>query len=181
MSSTVRDQTLRCFMITVVKNEKGQSLLEFIIFLPLFISLIVVSYRISMSIMGSINQQKIVRGYYYSLIRNNSFVPTYGDLRGVNYSVSRTGMSFIGWRERKVGETPVAPCYSIGGFLGIEREECQDPWASTGTSQIRVQTAFGVCGATFSTGPGTGENKNFVRFFPTEDFVSATSGGCVYQ
>jgi hypothetical protein len=47
-------------------NQEGQAVFELLIFLPFLLFLYTIYYTAGNAINGSINQQKAVRGYFYS-------------------------------------------------------------------------------------------------------------------
>ncbi|MBP9673842.1 MAG: hypothetical protein KBD63_02005 [Bacteriovoracaceae bacterium] len=157
-------------------QENGQALFEFIIFLPFMLLLYAILLSIGGAINGSLNQQKAVRGYFYSRIKHNSFLPTPTDLSELVVS-TKVGMSFIGWREYSDGLVPVAPCYKLmplGGALSSGTEKCDNTYSGNQrtTQFIRVKTAYGVCSATYRVYSG-----GFIQALGTDVSV-ADRGGC---
>lgn len=149
------------------KRESGQSIFEFILFLPIIVSLYLFLVNIGASINGSINQQKVTRAYFFSRLKNNSVFPTpianSGGMPG-NQSWSRFGMFFIGWKEKWAsgGQYPLAPCYPLSLPMGKqEGDEC-NRWEKSTTQFIRPRAVFGVCGATFRTRGGVVERDTQV-------------------
>ena len=151
-------------------NQKGQALIELIIFLPLMFMFYSMISGFANAINGSINQQKVTRGYFYYRIQNNSTIPK-PDKDRTYSNWKNFGMFFIGWKdffETGDGESgrPVAPCYRITVPLAANSDDkCETKYTSTSTQYIRVQTAYGVCGATYE------RHDSFVQ--PVPDF----SGG----
>lgn len=131
------------------KNEKGQALIELIVFLPLMITLYSVIGGLASSINGSINQQKVTRAYFYYRIQNNSTIPT--PKAGSWDSWKKFGMFFIGWKDYfQGGETPVMPCYKINiPFRNSPQDKCEDSYSEAKTLWVRVGTVYGVCGGTY--------------------------------
>lgn len=134
-------------------NQKGQALIELIIFLPLMFMFYSMISGFANAINGSINQQKITRAYFYYRIQNNSTIPKPS---GSTYaSWKQFGMFFIGWKDYfESGEDesgrPVAPCYRLTVPLSANADDKCETKYTTPTSQfIRVQTVYGVCGATY--------------------------------
>jgi hypothetical protein len=132
------------------KNQKGQALIELIVFLPLIITLYSVIGGFAASINGSINQQKITRAYFYYRAQNNSTIPK-PDANRVYMNWNQFGMFYIGWKESFVGgETPVMPCYRINiPFKTAPTDKCEDAYTNTNTLFVRVGTVYGICGTTF--------------------------------
>ncbi len=144
----------------LVSNQKGQALFEMIIFIPFLIFLYTIYSTTGNSISSSINQQKAVRGYFYSLIKGNSYLNTFDDLeRFRDKSIKMVGFSAIGWREKSKnnGDLSFAPCFKFSTMLknGSE-EDCDDKTreadsdGSPSTRIIRIFTYYGVCGPVYS-------------------------------
>jgi len=134
-----------------INAQKGQAVFEFLVFLPFLILLYILSVTVNGAINASINQQKITRGYLYARMKNNS---TYPPPELLKSSIKRAGMYMIGWREKSVGnsdESPLAPCFQIPVFgEATNKDTCDsDGGNKTTTGFIRVETAYGVCGATW--------------------------------
>jgi hypothetical protein len=161
-----------------LKHQRGQALIELIIFLPFLFILYGVVSGFAHSINGSINQQKITRAYFYYRVQNNSYIPK-PDAEGMHLNWSTFGMFFIGWKDFFKGQdSPVMPCYKITipmqGSNGTE--QCEDKYTTTTTSWIRVGTVYGVCGGTY------GVAQSNVLHYPDNgtDFVRLTNySGCI--
>lgn len=135
-------------------NQKGQALIELIIFLPLMFMFYSMIAGFANAINGSINQQKVTRAYFYYRVQNNSTIPkpdkakTYGAWKNF-------GMFFIGWKDYfETGEDeagrPVAPCYQLTVPLGPNGDDvCESKYTNPSSMFIRVQTVYGTCGATY--------------------------------
>lgn len=136
-----------------INTEKGQAVFEFLVFLPFLILLYILSVTVNGAINASINQEKITRGYLYARMKNNS---TYPPPVLLISSVNRAGMYFLGWREKVFGDDyPVAPCFQIPVFgEATNKDTCIKGGSETTTGFIRVETAYGVCGATWERDPG---------------------------
>ncbi len=130
-------------------DQNGQALIELIIFLPLMVTLYSVVGGFASSINGSINQQKIVRSYFYYRIQNNSTIP--GPKSGDWDTWRQFGMFFIGWKDYfKDESTPVMPCYNVKvPFKNDVKDLCEDAYKDTKTLWVRVGTVYGVCGGTY--------------------------------
>ena len=131
-----------------VKLNKGQALIELIIFLPLMIALYSVISGFANSINGSINQQKITRAYFYNRIQNNSTFPG-PSLVGDSLPMwSVFGVFFIGWKDYfKNATSPVMPCYKVSiPFKNGPKDKCEDAYSQKRTLWVRVGTVYGVCG-----------------------------------
>lgn len=135
----------------MMKNEKGQALIELIIFLPLIVTLYSVISGFANSINGSINQQKITRAYFYNRIQNNSTIPGPGVVRGEYPAWSLFGMFYIGWKDYfKNAGSPVMPCYKVNiPFKDSPKDKCEDSYNTAVTLWVRVGTIYGICGATY--------------------------------
>ncbi len=154
----------------LINNEKGQAVFELIIFIPFLVFLYSIYYTIGNSISGSINQQKAVRGYFYALVRGNSYINSLTDLQELNGgAVKRIGFNAIGWREKSdgAGKLAFAPCFKFSSVLKSNTtEECDDSTREDeGKSRlIRVFTFYGVCGPAYTTSP----NGAYFEIIPGE-------------
>lgn len=137
-------------MKRIVKNQKGQALIELIIFLPMMFMLYSLISGFANAINGSINQQKVTRGYFYYRVQNNSTIPK-PDQEGGYKTWSRFGMFFIGWKEYFGSNSdPFLPCYRVSvPFKAADADKCEEKYTKTTTQWIRVGTVYGVCGATY--------------------------------
>ncbi len=137
-------------------DEDGQAIFEVLVFLPLLIFLYTIIYNVGNAINISINQQKVTRRYFYYLSKGNSFLPSQDDLQEYSSGNLRVGMSMIGFRAKTGGGgasgNSVAPCFRFNSFLtGSSSETCDE--GTTGersTSFVRIFTAYGICGDTYS-------------------------------
>ncbi len=133
-----------------ISEENGQSIFEFISFVPFYLVLMSVFINLSGAINGSINQQKAVRGYFYYNLRGNS--------RGLDRvyiskisqeGVSQMGYYALGYMEEQVGEVPKTTCYEMRNFIpGAEQiDTCEQKpdYSENVTQYVRVSTADGVC------------------------------------
>ena len=144
----------------IVSNQRGQALFEMIIFIPFLIFLYTIYSTTGNSISSSINQQKAVRGYFYSLNKGNSYLNTYADLeRFRDKSIQMVGFSAIGWREKSKGggDVSFAPCFKFSTMLkNGATEDCDDSSresdsdGNSTTRIIRIFTYYGVCGPVYS-------------------------------
>lgn len=145
-------------MITVAKNifkrkrnQKGQGIVEFLIFLPFIIMMYSVTMSLSNAINASINQQKITRAYWHYRNMNNSTIPR-PRRRGseTTNNWNKFGMEVMGWSERIEGDTPVAPCYKFVLPLGeSDGDVCDESYSGQSSQFIRVQTVYGMCGVSY--------------------------------
>src|SRR5438874_2506988 len=93
-------------------DQKGQAIFELILFLPFLLFLYTIYYTAGNAINGSINQQKAVRGYFYNLMKNNSYVLTLSDLRSLQGNgTNQAGFFAIGWASKTQGKNRFAPCF----------------------------------------------------------------------
>lgn len=136
-------------------NQKGQALIELIVFLPLMVAIYSVINGFANSINASINQQKITRAYFYNRIQNNSTIPgTKAADDGVIMGWGSFGMFYIGWKEFFVGNSsdgsPVMPCFRINlPFRNAPTDQCEEKYTTPETLWVRVGTVYGICGATY--------------------------------
>ncbi len=137
-------------------NQKGQALIELIVFLPLMFTVYAIISGFANAINGSINQQKFTRSYFYYRIQNNSTVPK-PDKERTYSQFSQFGMYFVGWKLSFVDFQPMAPCYKVSiPMRSAPRDNCTESYSEPNTLYMRVGTVYGVCGATYSyRGPET--------------------------
>lgn len=140
-------------MKKVKLDQRGQALIELIIFLPLIFTLYGLIGGFANAINGSINQQKITRSYFYFRAQNSSTMPKPSGLE--NYqTLKRYGMFFIGWSNTPVegSSNPEAPCYQISFPVeGAASDKCENTYNKATTQFIRVGTVYGTCGNTYVT------------------------------
>lgn len=134
-----------------LKNQKGQALIELIIFLPLIVMLYSVISGLANAINGSINQQKITRAYFYNRIQNNSTIPGPGLVKDEYPQWGTFGMFYIGWKDYfKDRGNPIMPCYKVSiPFKDSPKDKCEDPYTDSKSLWVRVGTIYGMCGATY--------------------------------
>ena len=107
-----------------VKNQRGQSIFEFIVFIPFLLLLLQGFMKIGGAINGSINQQKHLRGYYFYKLKNSSYFPILNDLKSLS-NMTQVGYSAFGWSEELVdGQQPKAPCYLLNSFFREPIDSC---------------------------------------------------------
>lgn len=132
------------------KNQRGQALVEFIMFLPFMLMMYTVVVSLGDAIHGSINQQKATRGYFYYRLQNNSQIskPQRNGSTLYNDQWTNFGHIFIGWTDYLDGETPYLPCYKLNlPFAPAADDRCDEAYDSVTTQFIRVGTVYGLCGA----------------------------------
>lgn len=161
-----------------LKNEKGQAIFELLIFLPFLIFLYSIYYTAGNSISASINQQKAVRGYFYSLTKGNSYLNTYPDLKVLgDEAIVSVGFSAIGYREREFNRKgSLAPCFKFSSLLkNNSTEECdsKDRPDENSSRFIRIFTFYGVCGPVFKKTIGP-----FGEFFDIPASVQSVQSQC---
>lgn len=132
----------------MMMDAKGQSLIEFIIFLPLFLLVYSFVTPYMSAIYGSINQQKITRHYFYYYTKNHSFLPKaeYNNAFYQGLNLNSFGMMFMGYAENFNQNVPISPCYE--GSFG-EENSCTASYSKKASSFIRVATVYGLCTATY--------------------------------
>jgi hypothetical protein len=142
---------------SILKNAKGQSIFELIVFVPLLLIVLTMMVTTGNAINSSINQLKATRGYFYFILRGNptgqrkTFLQSYVN----QYSLQTIGMNVVGWRTRRnndEGET-LATCYRYNAFLSNLGNDtnCDEPASLTEakTPFIRIYTAYGICSETY--------------------------------
>lgn len=145
---------------TTGADNKGQALIEFIIFLPFMLMMYTVVASLGDAIYGSINQQKVTRAYFYFRLQNNSQISKPQRSGGglTNESWVQFGHYFIGWSDYLQGEAPYAPCYKLNlPFAAAAGDTCDQTYSNVTTQFIRVATVYGICGATMARGANPGE------------------------
>ena len=134
------------------KNKKGQSIFEFLVFVPFLLLLLQAFMRVGGAINGSINQQKHLRGYFYYKLKNSSYFPSLTDL-GQLGQMNQVGYSAFGWNEKLVqNRNPKAPCYLLNSFFGEPIDTCGEltERSSQQSQFVRVYSVYGLCGAVYT-------------------------------
>ena len=165
----------------LIEQQKGQALIELIVFLPLMFMVYSLIGGFASAINGSINQQKVTRAYFYYRIQHNSTTPApdYPDQIYKNWR--QFGMFFIGWKVKFIGEdNPAMPCYKISLPISANKQDKCDESYSTQSSQfIRVGTVYGICGATYLN---EGGNVTWLPNSPSANYVSVVDpSSCLIQ
>lgn len=143
--------------------QRGQALIEFIIFLPLMLTMYMLVMMLGDAINGSINQQKATRGYFYFRMQNSSYItrPFRSNGNKIFESWENFGMFYLGWADYLEGDrVPVYPCYKLNLPMSeVSGDSCEQAYSRPTTQFIRVGTVYGACGATMSrsTNAGAGE------------------------
>ena len=148
-------------------NQKGQAIFELILFLPLLMFLYTIFYTTGNSINGSINQQKATRGYFYTLVKQNSYVSRVIDINDLkDEGMKMIGFHAIGWRDHDQGNSKsFAPCFKFSSLLkNGTTEECDSSERDEESSSrfVRVFTFYGVCGATYTIGKDSVSGDTYV-------------------
>ena len=114
----------------ILKSEEGQSIVETMLFLPIFVYFIVFLTKAGSAINTSINQQKSTRAYTYYLLKGNSNGFRQTDLGGNIQDFNLVSSFILGFRERSGsgGQTSFATCHSIPNlpWLEVSGQECDD-------------------------------------------------------
>ncbi len=134
-----------------VLNDKGQAILEFLLFLPFMLMLYSVTLSIGSAINSSINQQKVTRGYFFYRLQNNSTLPKpRRDGSEPSDGWQTFGFQIMGWAtELRSGSEPIAPCFKFRLPLGDSEDGCEDRYPGETSQFIRTKTVIGICGATY--------------------------------
>lgn len=161
----------------LLSNQKGQAVFELIIFLPFLVFLYTIYSTTGNSINGSINQQKAVRGYFYALLRGNSYINTMADLEEFSSkSVNVVGFSALGWRDKSANgqRDSFAPCFKFSSVLKNDSDEdCdsetreEDSDGNPISRNVRVFTFYGICGPVYSKISDSGAG-NYYDINPTQ-------------
>lgn len=145
-------------LFKIIENEKGQSIIEFVIFLPFLLMMYTVTMSIANAINGSLNQQKVTRAYFYYTLQNNSTFPRpYRGGASQPYNQwGMFGMQIMGWTEKMVNEEPVMTCYKLKLPLGKNKSDsCEKAYQDKTTQYVRIGTVYGACGATYKNDRGS--------------------------
>lgn len=143
---------MQLFLITDVKKEDGQALLEFIFFVPLMLMIYTICFSVGNALNASINQQKIARSYFYYSNQNNSTFPSpRRDGSEPSDAWSTFGFKTIIWANGLASdETPLASCFKLKLPLGTKQDDtCSEGYTGKTTQFIRVATVYGICGASY--------------------------------
>ena len=119
-----------------IKNEDGQAIVEFLLFLPFMLMMYSVSMSISNAINASINQQKVTRSYFYYKVMNNSTLPlARRDDIDPTSGWKMFGSEIMGWAKELYQErVPVAPCFKFTLPLGEDaKDKCEDTYSGRST------------------------------------------------
>lgn len=125
-----------------------------IIFLPFLIFIFTIFYTVGNALSGTINQQKAVRGYYYQLVKGNSYLVPPSDLNDYkDAGMEKIGFFAIGWTETDGNTKLTGNCFKFSSMLKSgSTEECEsgarDP--AEQSSFVRTFTMYGVCGPIYS-------------------------------
>jgi len=143
-----------------ILTSKGQALFEFLIFLPFTFIMVTVFITMGNSINGAINQQKILRGYFYYDVKNNSFLPSSNRVYRLKAQkgISRPSMYALGWQLKSdaTGSFPISTCYRLNPFLtGTTDETCEDTSSIKGADSpsafVRIYTVYGLCATPYQS------------------------------
>lgn len=160
-------------------NQKGQAIFEMILFLPFLMFLYTIYYTAGNSISGSINQQKAVRGYFYALVKGNSYIIPLVELKRFSEGgVTKVGFNSVGWTEHLSGELGLAPCFRFASFLrNKSTEECEGSKRDgDGVSGfIRLFTFYGVCGPMYT------QSASDPTFFDIDPRTQAFHDSCTLR
>lgn len=160
-----------------LKEERGQAIFEMLIFMPILILMYTIIFNVGNALNIAINQQKVLRRYYYYLIKGNSLIPTQDDLQERKENLSRMGMSVVGYADQKESDEdnapPIGSCFKFNTIAaGSSDETCVDVSDDENeTIFVRVYSAYGICGEnyrkeqniwipTYSAGPGNPDPKS---------------------
>ncbi len=171
---------------TILKNKQGQDIFEMIIFLPFLIFLYTIFYTVGNAISASINQQKAVRGYFYHLVKGNSYINSATDIEYLygKGRVNSIGFFAIGWTENSIqgaSSTPNGNCFKFSSLLkNNSTEECKDSVRENPEMSIFVRafTVYGVCGPIYTVSTDYPEQSNRKKMVVDQ---SSQMGGCVLK
>lgn len=165
----------------ILKNEKGQGLIEFFLFLPFILMMYSICLSLASSLNSAINQQKVTRGYFYYKMSNNSMVPS--PARGGGAEIpeqnnwTEFGMHINIWGEEFLqgSNSPKATCFKFEVPLGKSIDDsCDQSYSEFTTQYIRVSTAYGICGASFKR-DGDGIKRYLTNGINPTGVINSTS------
>lgn len=164
----------------ILYNKNGQALFEMILFLPFLLFFYSVFFTIGNSLSGSINQQKAVRGYFYNLVKHNSYLISTPDLKFYeSEGMKQVGFYTIGWRDYSDGVTPVANCFEFSSLSkNKSKEVCLDKTRNPAEMShfVRIFTAYGICGPIFSAATSLSNDKKFIVDQETQTYGTKIGG-----
>lgn len=167
---------MNCRKERKILNEKGQAIFEFIVFVPFYVYLLTVLMSFGNSLNATINQNKVLRGYYYRVASNYSRLPIRQDLNALaGKGRDIVGMGAVGYNERMEdsSEASFAACVKVQRYIGSDagNETCEEPVeGEKQTRFIRIFTAYGVCGESWQS-----DEKNFYG----RNYFNLSSSSCV--
>lgn len=143
-----------------ILNDKGQAIVEFIVFLPIMLVTYTLIVTVTASINASINQQKATRSYFYRFMKQNSYAPLVSTIGSETFrNIKNLGMYSIGWHIKSDDNARYAECFKLNGILNEDNgETCDRPArGSTQSNFIRVFTFYGICSANYVRADGSDE------------------------
>lgn len=153
-------------------GERGQSVMEFVLFAPFFVASLFVMMNVSSSLNGAINQEKVARGAFFFYTKGSSMYPLYSELVGMrdSFGLKVVGMDSVSWTLKNDGDEqnkpPVAAAYRIRtwGRDKAVKESMDDtyPGSDGRTNFVKVSTVFGICSASFSLAGGVSDSSAIV-------------------
>lgn len=142
-------------LLKLIRNKKGQALIEFLLFVPFMFMLYLVILNYFSAINGSINQQKATRNYFYARLKGNSFAPYRFYYDALEGKIQQSGIMLLGYSDYLEGENPVAVCYQVKTIGSTSKpDKCVDKSYSdvNYSSFVRPKTVYGLCGVTINIG-----------------------------
>lgn len=139
--------------VTTVANDRGQSLIEFVILIPIFIGLVIILVRSNTTIQMSIVNQKYARAQTLAINYNSAYYPRRSV---VNESLApdRLTRMDIGVAENAYNEdTPGNVVPEASQFVvsrpgqALIGDQAGDPNQAMGRSKVRVRTNVALCGS----------------------------------
>lgn len=167
-------------MVAKRKGQKGQSMLEFALLLPLITGMFMLVIQVQMAISTAIVNQKYARGQLYFLFFNNRYYPEYFFIRKTDQSVM--GQLWVGVSSiNHFGDDnpfPSAPTVKVGRFKPPEDENIHSEFTGDSEGQPKRQNIH-VRILSFTCVPPLGRNVN--AFFTEGSLEEATfEGGFQY-
>lgn len=133
------------------KKQKGQALLEFIILLPIVLSLLWYMIQVNMTINVSIVNQKSLRAWLFHKMFNHSGGPANNGTIQDFISQKRSAFFLgVGKDPYQDGVNPEAPTVSLGaGVKPSKNPDASDDVGEVPVNKlrqvVRVRSAYGIC------------------------------------
>lgn len=131
-------------------SEAGQSLLEFVILIPIFVGLVIILIKVNTTIQMSIVNQKYARAQALAINQNSAFYPrrelVNSALAPAEISRMDIGVAENSYAEDRPNTVPEASQFAVSRpGQPIVGDQAGDPNPSMGRSRVRVRTNVALC------------------------------------